>query len=70
MNLFGFNPKNWVSWRPNGIGLIKPNHYAEMAKVAWENRNNLPLAWKSSDSSSVTGVASFAICVSSLKNLD
>lgn len=46
MNLFGFNPKNWVSWRPNGIGLIKPNHYAEMAKVAWENRDNLPLAWK------------------------
>ena len=46
MNLFGFNPKNWVSWRPNGIGFVKPNHYAEMAKVVWENRDNLPLAWK------------------------
>ena len=25
-------------WRPNGIGLQKPNHYRDMAKVAWANR--------------------------------
>jgi molybdopterin-dependent oxidoreductase alpha subunit len=32
------HPDLWVSWRPNGIGLQKPNHYREMAEVAWANR--------------------------------
>ena len=34
------NPKFWVSPRPNGIGLKKPFHYAEMAKLAWDNKRN------------------------------
>ena len=34
------------SWVPFGIGEIKPHHYREMARVAWENRDNLPYAWK------------------------
>jgi molybdopterin-dependent oxidoreductase alpha subunit len=34
----------WVSLRPNGLGLTKPNHYLEMLKVAWENRRALPYA--------------------------
>jgi molybdopterin-dependent oxidoreductase alpha subunit len=37
-------PDLWVSWRPNGIGLQKPNHYGEMARTVWENRDNLPYA--------------------------
>jgi molybdopterin-dependent oxidoreductase alpha subunit len=37
-------PNLWVSWRPNGIGLQKPNHYGEMARTVWENRDNLPYA--------------------------
>lgn len=40
------NPKYWVSPRPNGIGLKKPFHYAEMAKLAWDNKRNGRYAWK------------------------
>ena len=36
----------WVSLRPNGIGLTKPNHYLEMLRAAWENRRALPYAWR------------------------
>jgi molybdopterin-dependent oxidoreductase alpha subunit len=40
------DPRLWASWRPNGIGLTKPNHYWEMARTVWENRDNLPYAWR------------------------
>ncbi len=30
----------WVGLSPNGIGQQKPNHYGEMAKVAWTNRKH------------------------------
>lgn len=36
----------WAGWSPNGIGKTKPNHYLEMAKAVWENRDNLPHAWR------------------------
>jgi molybdopterin-dependent oxidoreductase alpha subunit len=29
-----------------GIGRQKPHHYIEMARVAWENRDQLPFAWR------------------------
>src|SRR6185436_15700347 len=29
-----------------GIGHQKPHHYLEMARVAWENRDELPFAWR------------------------
>jgi molybdopterin-dependent oxidoreductase alpha subunit len=35
-----------VSWRPFGMGFPKPQHYLEMLKVAWENRDNLAYAWR------------------------
>ncbi len=31
---------------PNGLGQVKPNHYAEMLRVAWQNRDRLPYAWR------------------------
>lgn len=34
-------PTTWVSWRPNGIGLTKPHHYAEMLRTLVENRGRL-----------------------------
>lgn len=34
----------WVSLRPNGMGLTKPNHYLDMLKAAWDNRRALPYA--------------------------
>ncbi|MEO6317267.1 MAG: FdhF/YdeP family oxidoreductase [Acidimicrobiales bacterium] len=36
--LAGWKPSGWVGLRPNGIGLQKPHHYRDMAKVAWANR--------------------------------
>jgi molybdopterin-dependent oxidoreductase alpha subunit len=35
-----------VSWMPFGMGHTKPNHYWEMLKVLWENRDNLGYAWR------------------------
>lgn len=40
----GWNSKSWVSLIPNGIGQVKPNHYAEILKTIWRNRNELPFA--------------------------
>lgn len=31
---------------PFGLGHQKPHHYWEMLRVFWENRDNLPYAWK------------------------
>lgn len=41
-----WNPKSWVSLSPNGIGHTKPNHLAEMAKVAVNVRRSPGKAWK------------------------
>jgi molybdopterin-dependent oxidoreductase alpha subunit len=38
--------KDWVGPIPYGIGEIKPNHFAEMAKVAMENRDHPLYAWR------------------------
>src|SRR5438132_9340121 len=29
-----------------GLGKQKPHHYLEMARAAWENRDELPFAWR------------------------
>src|SRR5688500_15826287 len=36
-------PRDWI---PFGVGQMKPQHFRDMAKVVWENRDNLPYAWK------------------------
>lgn len=36
----------WVGLRPNGVGEVKPNHYGEMIRTVWDNRDNLPYAWR------------------------
>ncbi|HEX4979587.1 MAG TPA: molybdopterin-dependent oxidoreductase, partial [Acidimicrobiales bacterium] len=43
-----WNRSLWVGLRPYGIGsgTQKPNHYLEMAKVAWENRRHPLYAWR------------------------
>jgi molybdopterin-dependent oxidoreductase alpha subunit len=41
-----WNKNNWVSLVPTGIGQVKPNHYLEMAKIVWRNRDQLPFAWR------------------------
>lgn len=33
-------------WIPFGLGEVKPKHFRDMARVAWDNRDNLGYAWK------------------------
>jgi molybdopterin-dependent oxidoreductase alpha subunit len=42
----GWKPSTWAGLSPNGIGQQKPNHFLEMAKVAWENRRHPLHAWR------------------------
>ncbi len=46
MKFLGMDTSQWVSLMPNGLGHVKPNHYWEMVRAAWHNRDNLPLAWR------------------------
>jgi molybdopterin-dependent oxidoreductase alpha subunit len=39
-------PRLWVSLVPYGIGRTKPNHYLEILKTVWDNRHDLPYAWR------------------------
>lgn len=41
-----WNPALWAGWIPNGLGQVKPNHYFEMLRTAWTNRDQLPMAWR------------------------
>jgi molybdopterin-dependent oxidoreductase alpha subunit len=40
------NPRLWAGWIPNGFGQVKPHHYGEMARAAWENRDALGYGWR------------------------
>src|SRR3954453_10155495 len=31
---------------PFGLGRQKPRHYRDMARIGWENRDQLPFAWR------------------------
>src|SRR6478672_7717483 len=39
-------PSRRVSLSPFGLGETKPRHFREMARVAWENRDQIPFAWR------------------------
>jgi molybdopterin-dependent oxidoreductase alpha subunit len=39
-------PRLWVSLVPYGIGRTKPNHYLEILRTVWDNRHDLPFAWR------------------------
>ncbi len=38
---FGWNPSRWVSLKPFGMGEEKPRHFRDMARIWWENRDEL-----------------------------
>jgi molybdopterin-dependent oxidoreductase alpha subunit len=38
--------RTWHSAVPFGLGHTKPRHFREMLRIAWENRDNLPHAWR------------------------
>jgi anaerobic selenocysteine-containing dehydrogenase len=42
----GWKPSLWASVIPRDPTERKPNHYVEMLRVAWENRDQLPFAWR------------------------
>src|SRR5215468_2684757 len=42
----GWKPSHWASVIPRDPTKRKPNQYAEMLRVAWENRDQLPFAWR------------------------
>src|SRR5436853_32058 len=31
---------------PFGLGQTKPQHFRDMARIVWKNRDNLPYSWK------------------------
>lgn len=41
-----WKPSLWASVIPRNPAERKPNHYAEMLRVAWENRDELRYGWK------------------------
>jgi molybdopterin-dependent oxidoreductase alpha subunit len=41
-----WNPTLWASPVPRDPREQKPNHFVEMAKIAWRNRSELPFAWR------------------------
>lgn len=41
-----WNRSSWASLSPFGLGQSKPHHFREMARVFWQNRDELPYAWK------------------------
>lgn len=41
-----WRPKTWASFAPSGLGQQKPHHYWEMARIGWQNRDQLPFAWR------------------------
>jgi len=40
------NPKLWVGLSPMGVGKVKPHHIKDTLKVAWENKDSLPYAYR------------------------
>jgi molybdopterin-dependent oxidoreductase alpha subunit len=52
-----FNPRHWASLVPRHPGEPKPNHYLEMLRVAWENRDQLGFAWRILDQGVCDGCA-------------
>jgi molybdopterin-dependent oxidoreductase alpha subunit len=42
----GLKPSLWASSIPRDPRERKPNHYWEMARVAWRNRDQLPFSWR------------------------
>ncbi|MEK4847807.1 FdhF/YdeP family oxidoreductase [Bacillus sp. FSL W8-0183] len=40
------SPKLWASFAPMGLGKVKPKHIRDTMKVAWENKDNLPYAYR------------------------
>ena len=38
--------RSLAAWMPFGVGQVKPQHFRDMGKIIWENRDNLGYAWQ------------------------
>lgn len=38
--------RSLAAWVPFGVGQVKPQHFRDMAKIVWQNRDNLGYAWQ------------------------
>ena len=41
-----WDPSLWVGGMPNGLGEVKPHHYMEILRTAWENKDAPRFAWR------------------------
>lgn len=39
-------PSLWANWKPFGIGEVKPHHFLEIVKTAWQNKRHPLYAWR------------------------
>lgn len=46
MRIGRWDTSTWAGLAPNGAGHQKPHHYREMFKTLWQNRGELPFAWR------------------------
>ena len=46
MGLKRWRPSQWASLLPNGMGMVKPNHYKDILTTIWANRDQIPFAWR------------------------
>jgi len=46
MKIGNWDTSTWVGLSPNGRGRQKPDHYGDMARIAWKHRGNWPYAWR------------------------
>ena len=46
MSLLKWRPSTWASLIPNGAGLVQPIHYKDILATIWENKTQLPFAWR------------------------
>jgi len=42
----GLHPSTWFSLSPGGLDQTKPHHFREIARIAWEDRAEIPFAWR------------------------
>ena len=40
------NPRQWAGWMPHGLGQVKPHHFVDILATTWQNRFELPFAWR------------------------
>ena len=46
MGLRRWHPSQWASLLPNGMGMVKLDHYNDILNTFWANRDQIPFAWR------------------------